>query len=200
MPVAESRSKSKSKPKSKSKSKPEPKPKPAPSPLAATPVKADPAIDATPTPATPTSATPTPATPTPATKAGHAVADILAASAAVDYHLVLLGSAGPMTYTEDTRDIEVSPPTWFALVPVRPTRRRYVYVLQKEVGTDRIVVIHLIDGSGAVRVPPANGWLRAVVVGMLHLVESDLFLSRCDFVAVIGGHEPPPGYARPPFT
>ena len=132
--------------------------------------------------------------------AAHTVAEIIAASEAVDYRLVVRTATGPTTYTEDTTEIVVGPPTWFALETVNPTARRYLHLIHKEASSGQIVLVHLTDGAGATRVPPANGWLRALVEGSLHLISSDLQLSRPDIVELIGGHEPPTGTARPPFT
>lgn len=134
------------------------------------------------------------------TKVSLSVAEIEAASAAIDFHLLVLEDGATTTYTEDTTEIMVGPPTWFALAPLEPTTRRYLYVLQKDESTGLIVLLQMMDGAGAVRVPPANGWLRAVVEGTLHLIGSELLLNREDFVALIGGHQGSPGSAKPPFV
>ena len=198
------------------------KPGPAKTPPAAKPAatKAKASTAATkqkPVPAPPPKATPTPASkppppkPGPAQKPGpkkqggnggtYSVAEMTNASAAVAFHVIVLGPNGTTTYTEDTRELVIGPPTWVAVVPVPATVRRYTYLLQKEDSpSGRIVLLQMIDGSGVTRIPAGNGWIRAIIEGTFHLIESDLLLNREDFVAIIGGHEPPPVEARPPFT
>ena len=136
----------------------------------------------------------------PAAVASPSVAEIIAASEAIAYALVVRASTGATTYTDATDEIVVGPPTWFALTPVAPTTRRYLYLIQKEDASGHIVLLHLVDGAGATRVPAASGWQRAIVDGTLHLLASNLLLTRADLVALIGGHEPPPSSTKPPFS
>jgi hypothetical protein len=89
---------------------------------------------------------------------------------------------------------------WFAAVPLVAPVRRYQYVLQWQGASKKFVLCHLVDGSGTLRMPPANGWSRALDAGKLHVIASDLLLSRKQIAAVIGGHEPPIGPAKPPNT
>ena len=119
----------------------------------------------------------------PAAPAPLTVAEIIAASEAIACTLVVRTSAGETTYAEDTDEIVVGPPTWFALRPVTPPTRRYLYLIQKEDTTGHIVLLHLVDGAGATRVPAGAGWQRAIVEGTLHLLASDLLLNRADLVA-----------------
>ncbi len=182
--------------------------KPAAAPPAKKPAAPPPAPAAAPAkkpaapPPAPAAAPAKPAKPSkkPVGKAGYAVAEIVAASEAVDYRLLVRAANGTETYTEDTTEIDVAPPAWFALELLGPTTRRYLHLIQKEAATGLIVLMHLVDGAGATRVPAGNGWQRAVVEGSLHLIASDLLLSRPDIVELIGGHEPPIGTAKPPYT
>ena len=126
------------------------------------------------------------------------VEEISAVTEAVDFDIVVRGASGTTTYGEDTNEISIAPPTLFALQLTAVTTRRYLHLIQKD-ASDQIVLLAVIDGSGATRMPPNPAWQRAVVDGTLHLLMSDLLLSRGDIVSVIGGHEPPPTDARPPY-
>ena len=100
-------------------------------------------------------------------------------------------------------DGAIVPPTWFSVALTAPTRKRYLYLVQKETDTGLIVVIMLFDRSaaggdgGELRLPSSGAWLRAVVDGIVYVLASDLVLTRKAITAWIGGHEPPP---RPPYT
>jgi hypothetical protein len=56
------------------------------------------------------------------------------------------------------------------------------------------------DDSDHPRLPPSGAWLRAVVDGTVHVLTSDLVLTRKAITAWIGGHEPPTTPAQPPYT
>jgi len=106
-------------------------------------------------------------------------------------------------------DCALLPPIWFSVTLTEPTRKRFLYLVQQETATGLVVVIMLYD-RGAVsdgtdegrdlRLPPSGAWLRAVVDGTVHVLTSDLSLSRKAITAWIGGHEPPTTPAQPPYT
>lgn len=169
------------------------KPAPAPAPAKPAPAKPAPAKPAAAKPAAKPSAKS-------AAVASPSVAEIIAASEAIAYALIVRASTGSTTYTDATDEIVVGPPTLFALAPVAPPTRRFLYLIQKEAASGHIVLVHVVDGAGATRVPAATGWQRAIVEGTLHLLASDLLLTRADLVALIGGHEPPPSSTKPPFS
>jgi hypothetical protein len=121
---------------------------------------------------------------------------------AVPVQLIVLGPQGPRAY--DDSGIEVGPPTLFAVAPAAPVTRRYLYLLQKETDPETGVIVLLLVAdthhAAATRVPPAGAWQCAIVTGTVHLLASNLELTRQDIVAFIGGHEPPPTPAKPPHT
>ena len=122
---------------------------------------------------------------------------------AVSAQLIVLDANGPRTY-DHPDELQVGPPTLFAVAPVVPTDKRYLYLLQKETKpeTGYIVLLLVVDtreGAGT-RVPPAGAWQRAIIKGTVHLIASNLELTRDQIVAFMGGHEPPPTTAQPPFT
>jgi hypothetical protein len=88
---------------------------------------------------------------------------------------------------------------WIAVVPTAPTPRRYTYVIQWQRETKDFILCHLVDGAGATRLP-GSGWLRALDTGRLHVLASDIYLTRAQVAIVIGGHEPNMGVAKPPNT
>jgi hypothetical protein len=55
---------------------------------------------------------------------------------------------------------EVRPPTWFSVTLTAPIEKRYLYLVQKETDTGRIVLIMLFDRTGAtdepIRLPPSG--------------------------------------------
>jgi len=118
-----------------------------------------------------------------------------------EFQLTVLDDGAPRTHDPDCA---VVPPTWFSVALTAPTRKRYLYRNQKETDTGLIVVILLFDRSAGgddsrrPRLPPSGAWLRAVVDGTVHVLASDLVLSRKAITAWIGGREPPP--AQPPYT
>ena len=128
------------------------------------------------------------------------VAALIAGSEAVAYRLLVLGADGPQTYADGADEIVVAPPTLFAVAPDAPSPRRYHFLLQKEDASGWVVLLHVVDGAAPTRVPAAPGWQRAIVNGTVHVIASDFPLSREDIVALIGGHEPPPSSARPPYS
>jgi hypothetical protein len=103
-------------------------------------------------------------------------------------------------------DCAVVPPTWFSVALTAPTRKRYLYLVQKETDTGLIVVILLFDRSATgndaaeLRLPSSGGWLRAVVDGTVFVLASDLVLTRKAITAWIGGKEPPTTPPQPPYT
>ena len=100
----------------------------------------------------------------------------------------------------------VVPPVWFSVALTAPTRKRYLYLVQKETDTGLIVVILLFDRSAIggdatdLRLPSSGAWLRAVVDGTVFDLASDLVLTRKAITAWIGGREPPTTPPQPPYT
>jgi hypothetical protein len=99
------------------------------------------------------------------------------------------------------------PPVWFSVTLTVPTRKRFLYLVQQETATGLVVLLMLYErdtGADAerhdLRLPPSGAWLRAVVDGTVHVLTSDLVLSRKAITAWIGGHEPPTTPAQPPYT
>ncbi|HEU4732321.1 MAG TPA: hypothetical protein VFT22_30715 [Kofleriaceae bacterium] len=99
----------------------------------------------------------------------------------------------------------LAPATWFSVTLSGSTRKRYLYLVQSETDTGLVVVILLFDrtaatsGAGELRLPPSGAWMRAVVDGTVHVLASDLVLTRKSITAWIGGREPMTP-ARPPYT
>jgi hypothetical protein len=127
------------------------------------------------------------------------------------YQLAIEDAEFRMTVRDDhaardhDSDCAVVPATWFSVTLTAPTRKRHLYLVQKETDTRLIVVMMLFDraadhdGAG-LRLPSTSGWLRAVVDGTVYVLASDLVLSRKAITAWIGGHEPPTTPPRPPYT
>lgn len=179
--MATVKSKSKSKPKPKSKSKPAPKAKAKPAPKA----KGKPVSTSYPAPPLP-----------PAPLPPDAIERVLV-------RLTVLGPDGPQSF-ENGDDISIKPPTLFAVEPRTPMTRRYSYLLQQETAPNAgaVVLLLVFDAQSALptRLPPAGAWQRAVVRGKVRLLASELQLTRAQIVSFIGGHEPPPTDAKPPYT
>jgi len=128
------------------------------------------------------------------------------------YQLAIEDAEFQMTVLEDSTqhnydsDCAVVPPTWFSVTLTAPTRKRYLYLVQKETDTGLIVVIMLFDRSTAgsdgngLRLPSNGAWLRAVVDGTVYVLASDLVLTRKAITAWIGGREPPTMPPQPPYT
>lgn len=128
------------------------------------------------------------------------------------YQLAIEDAEFQMTVLEDSAqhnydsDCAVVPPTWFSVTLTAPTRKRYLYLVQKETDTGLIVVIMLFDRGTAgsdgdgLRLPSSGAWLRAVVDGTVYVLASDLVLTRKAITAWIGGREPPTTPPQPPYT
>jgi len=120
-----------------------------------------------------------------------------------EFQLTVLDDGAPRSHD---CDCAVVPPTWFSVALTAPTRKRYLYLVQKETDTGLIVVILLFDRGAAgsdgaeLRLPSSGGWLRAVVDGTVFVLASDLVLTRKAITAWIGGREPPTTPAQPPYT
>jgi len=99
-------------------------------------------------------------------------------------------------------DAPLAAGTWFSVALRASTKKRYLYLVQKESGTGIVVLLLLFDrgapsAGGAddtadLRLPPSNAWMRAVVDGELYVLASDLVLTRKSIAAWIGGFDPPP--------
>lgn len=120
----------------------------------------------------------------------------------VPVQLIALEPTGAQAY-DNTDELQIGPPTLFAVAPLTAVARRYLYLLQQETEPDTglVVLLSIVDtrDAAATRVPPAGAWQRAIVPGTVHLLASDLELTREQIVAFMGGHEPPPTQARPPY-
>src|ERR1043166_5759539 len=136
----------------------------------------------------------TPAANSPAAAAGLAIE-------AVTVQLIVLDASGPLVY-DNPDELQLGPPTLFAVGAVSAIGKRYLYLLQQETDPESgfVVLLSILDTSEApsTRVPPVGCWQRAIVRGTVHLLASDLELTREQIVAFIGGHEPPPTRAQPP--
>lgn len=103
-------------------------------------------------------------------------------------------------------DCVLTPPAWFSVTITASTKKRFLYLVQKETDTGLIVLILLFDrdaiseDSNGLRMPPNGAWVRAVVDGAVYVLASDLALNRKSITAWIGGHEPPTTPAKPPYT
>jgi hypothetical protein len=136
--------------------------------------------------------------PAPAPKAGKATK---AKIRAVAFHLEAFDGDNVVPYDGPGDEHTVEPPTWFAVVPETPPAERYVYVLQRELPSRRVVLDMLADTGEqpATRIPPRGAWTRAIVDGTVHVLASDQALTRDDLSKYIGGHEPPTTPAKPPY-
>jgi hypothetical protein len=111
-----------------------------------------------------------------------------------------------------TKDVEskaeIESPAWFAVTLTQEVDMRYLYILQKDASSSETrgwpVLIALLDqgeaarSSGA-RVPPAGGWLRAIVHGTVHVLASRELAFRDDIWEwfAVRGNDPTP--TRPPY-
>ena len=188
--------------------KPAPKPTAAkkPPPPKAPPPKATPAKAAAPAKAAPKAPYTAPkatSTQAPAKTATASAIDaatinaLKAVSNRVDFRAIVLEDGGPRTVDKQT---SIDQGLWFAAVPITPSPRRYQFLMQWEGETSKFVLYSIIDGGGAARLPAGTGWQRALVEGPLHVLASDEPLTRAEIAGIIGGHEPPPGFAKPPNT
>jgi hypothetical protein len=127
------------------------------------------------------------------------------------YQLAIEAAAFRMTVLEDggqrDRDCDsaIVPSTWFSVALTAPPGKRYLYLVQQEAETGLIVLLLLFDRSAAgehtsgLRLPPSGAWIRAVVEGAVHVLASDLVLSRKSITAWLGGSDPA-NPALPPYT
>lgn len=119
------------------------------------------------------------------------------------FELTILDDHGPRDHDCDCALI---PPTWFSVTLTASTKKRYLYLVQKESDTDLVVLVLLFDrattneDTNGLRLPPRGAWLRAVVNGAVYVLATDLVLNRKSITAWIGGHEPPTTPAKPPYT
>ena len=128
------------------------------------------------------------------------------------YQLAIEDTPFRMTVLDDhvQRDYDCDrallPPVWFSVTLTASTKKRFLYLVQKETDTGLVVLILLYDRAAThedaygLRLPPSGAWLRAVVDGAVYVLASDLVLNRKSITAWIGGHEPPTSPARPPYT
>jgi hypothetical protein len=131
------------------------------------------------------------------------------------YQLAIEDTAFHMTILDDhvPRDHDcdgaLTPSTWFAVTLAASTKKRFLYLVQKETGTGLVVLIMLYDRAAAtavptddtngLRIPPSGAWMRAIVDGAVYVLASDLRLTRKSITAWIGGHEPPTPPTQPAY-
>jgi hypothetical protein len=125
------------------------------------------------------------------------LAALKAVSSPVGFQVQILQVAGVQTVGSQT---PVPQGRWFAAVPTTPSPRRYHFLLQFEGSTHHFALYSVVDGAGAPRLPPAPGYQRALFTGPVHVISSDRVLTRPEIAAIVGGHEPPSGLAKPPAT
>lgn len=119
------------------------------------------------------------------------------------FELTVLDEHGPRDHD---CDCALTPPTWFSVTLTASTKKRYLYLVQKETDTSLVVLVLLFDrattneDTNGLRLPPSGAWLRAVVNGAVYVLASDLVLNRKSITAWIGGHEPSTTPAKPPYT
>jgi hypothetical protein len=149
-------------------------------------------------------------TKTPSTRRGFAHTKSLPAP----YQLAIEDTAFRMTVLDDRVGREVDhdvddalvPPAWFSVTIAASTRKRFLYLVQKETGTGIVALILLFDrsttgeDSDGLRLPPSGGWMRAAVDGVVSVLASDLVLTRKSIAAWIGGYEPPTPTTPPRAT
>ena len=130
------------------------------------------------------------------------------------YQLAIEDTAFQMTVLDERvgNDVEYDvdcallPSAWFSVTVAAATKKRYLYLVQKQTGTGLVSLILLFDlvaagvDSNGLRLPPNGAWLRAVVDGAVYVLASDLVLTRKSIAAWIGGYEPPATPARPSCT
>jgi hypothetical protein len=135
-----------------------------------------------------------------ATSSASPVAPVVIES--VPARLVVLRGHGVQQY-DRPKEIQIGPPTLFALVPIAPVARRYLYLIQQQTDPRTALIVLMVVGDtregGGARVPPQGAWQRAVVKGTVHLLASDQQLTLKQIVAYRQGHEPPPTPTQPPF-
>ena len=172
----------------------------AAAPKAAAPKAAVPKAAAPKAPYTAPKVTSTQAPPkaaTPSTIDAGTINALKAVSNRVDFRALVLEDGGPRTVDKQT---SIDQGLWFAAVPITPSPRRYQFLMQWEGESHNFVLYSIVDGAGATRLPAGTGWQRALVEGPLHVLASDEPLTRAEIAGIIGGHEPAPGFAKPPNT
>jgi hypothetical protein len=127
------------------------------------------------------------------------------------YQLAIEDTPFQMTVLDDNAprdhdsDCALAPATWFSVTLMASTKKRFLYLVQKESDTGLVVLILLFDRSAiagdtrGLRLPPSGAWMRAVVDGAVYVLASDLVLTHKSITAWIGGHEPPTIPAKPPY-
>jgi len=96
------------------------------------------------------------------------------------------------------RDSRLAPQTWFSVALSAATKKRYLYLVQKDAQTGVVDLLLLCDRQSlegdppalGLRMPPHGAWLRALVDGCVHVLASDLVLNRKSVTAWIGGRDP----------
>lgn len=106
--------------------------------------------------------------------------------------------------TPEGEEIELAAGTWCALTIAPGVNKRFLYLLQAE--ENGAFVLYMLTDLKAVgpelmlRLPRTGAFLRTLVTGTLHVLGSNKQLSREQIAKHIGGHEPPPQQAKPPYT
>jgi hypothetical protein len=122
-----------------------------------------------------------------------------------EFQLTVLEDHNPRDYDCDRALV---PPAWFSVTVAASTKKRFLYLVQKETGTDIVVLLLMYDRAAApdtsddtdgLRIPSDGAWLRAIVDGTVYVIASDLVLTRKSIAAWIGGHEPPTTQATSPY-
>ncbi len=104
---------------------------------------------------------------------------------------------------ERTVTTAIAPPTYFSVTLREASPKRFVHLIQTENNKGWVVLSLLGDaeGLGALRrLPGAGAWMRAVVHGEVRVLAADVPLLREEIAKFLGGHEPAPQQARPPYT
>jgi hypothetical protein len=129
----------------------------------------------------------------------------LPAIEAAPFSLKIIDGGVERSFEKRADEITIMPPTWFAVALTAPVEKRYLHLIQMEKDSRKLVIFLLADrtalGAGdAVRLPAQGAWLRAIVEGTIHVLVADVGLSRAQIVKALGGHQPPPTQAMPPYT
>jgi|GEM_PF-5009426 len=144
--------------------------------------------------------TKTPAAKKPATKSSPSVP-----ITAVPFDTSYLGDTGAEnTVASDGEDVALATGTWFAVTIAPGASKRFLHLLQsEEQGTFVLYMLADRDASSStssLRLPANGAFMRALVTGTLHVLGANKPLSRAQIAKHIGGHEPPPQQAKPPYT
>ena len=134
---------------------------------------------------------------------GHSFDDhLLARPLPAPYQLAIEGMPFQLTVLDGTsatlHDHRLAPQTWFSVAIAAATKKRYLYLVQKDAQTGVVELLLLCDRQSlegdppvlGLRMPPHGAWLRALVDGCVHVLASDLVLNRKSVTAWIGGCEP----------